>query len=230
MGFKASDIMKRASTILQDAGAVRWTAVELHDWLNQALVEVVNMKPNAKTMVAQLPLVAGTLQTLPAEYTRLSRVLRNVGAGGGRAVRVLFRRETLDHQLPGWQDSSVLPNCKTVNMVYQDLAESRHFWVIPGNDGTGKVEAIVCAMPNPVPRPSGDVTAVESYDTEVDLPDIYQTALLDLVLFRAFSKDGIAPEAAGRASAHYEKASAAIQALIAGDAALSLVGGSAPQA
>ena len=65
---------------------------------------------------------------------------------------------------------------------------------------------------------------IEKYVAPVDLPDIYQTILLDLVLFRAFSKDSAAPDAAQRAGVHFEKASAAIQALIQGEAALSLAG------
>ena len=131
MAFKASEVMKRASTVLQDASAERWTAMELHDWLNQALVEVATMKPNAKTVVATMDLAVGTVQSVPPEYTCLSRVLRNVGAGagsGGTAITVLARREILDRQMPGWQDPAVLPNGKTVNMVYQDLAAPPGLW------------------------------------------------------------------------------------------------------
>ena len=229
MAFTAAQVMKRASTILQDAGAERWTAMELHDWLNQALVEVSTMKPNAKTVVATMNLSAGTVQNVPPEYTCLSRVLRNVGAGagsGGTAITVLARREILDRQMPGWQDPAILPNGKTVNMVYQDLAAPRSFWVVPGNDGTGKIEAVFGASPTPAAAPTApaDKLLVDKYVAEVDLPDIYQTILLDLVLFRAFSKDSAAPDAAQRAGAHFEKASAAIQALIQGEAALSLAG------
>ena len=117
MAFTAAQVMKRASTILQDAGAERWTAMELHDWLNQALVEVSTMKPNAKTVVATMDLAVGTVQAVPPEYTCLSRVLRNVGAGagsGGTAITVLARREILDRQMPGWQDPAILPNGRSL--------------------------------------------------------------------------------------------------------------------
>ncbi|TRW94922.1 hypothetical protein FNJ84_17675 [Paracoccus sp. M683] len=224
--------MKRASTILQDAGAVRWTAIELHDWLNQALVEIATMKPNAKTAVVELDLVPGTVQELAAEYTCLSRVMRNAGATGGRAITTLFRREILDQQMPGWQDSTVLPNAAVVSMVFQDLAAPRTFWVVPGNTGTGSIEAIVGMNPTPVALPVqvADRLLVDNYTNNVDLPDAYQTIVLDLLLFRAFSKDSAAPDAAGRANAHFQKAAAAVQALIAGESAMSLAGSVAAQA
>lgn len=222
MAFTAAQVMTRASTILQDAGAVRWTNPELHDWLNQALIEIATQKPNARTEVVVLDLVAGTQQELPAEYTTLSRVMRNKRAStGGSAIRTLASREILDAQMPDWQDSTKLPNAADVAYVIHDLAAPRSFMVVPGNDATGKIEAIVGRNPTPVPTPANPLL-INSYTAEVDLPDIYQGAVLDFLLSRAFSKDSGAPDAAARAVAHYEKATAAIQAISAGDAAMSL--------
>ena len=48
MSFTAAQVLKRANTILQDTGAVRWTAIELRDWLNEAMRAVISVKPNAK--------------------------------------------------------------------------------------------------------------------------------------------------------------------------------------
>lgn len=228
MAFTAADVMKRASTILQDADAVRWTPVELRDWLNEALRAIVAIKPNAKAGNVILDLVAGTKQTLPAEYTILSRVIRNIGAAPGNApgnaVRVLARREILDSQIPNWH---ALPPAATVTYVWTDLMAMRDFWVVPGNTGTGRIEATVGMIPDEVPLPTNPLD-IEEYDDAVDLDDIYQPILLDFVLFRAFSKDSAAPDAAARAGTHLQLASQALGALGTGQSAVSLASAYAP--
>lgn len=221
MAFTAAQIMSKASTILQDAGAIRWTPPELLTWLNEALIEVAVQKPNARTEVAVLDLVAGTQQELPPDYTTLARVLRNKRVStGGRAISMIAKRELLDASIPNWQDSTQMPNAADVAYVIHDLAAPRSFLVVPGNDGTGKIEAIVGRNPTPVPAP-GNPLLIESYTGAVDLPDIYQGVVTDLLLARAFSKDSGAPDAAQRAVAHFQKASAAIQAITAGETAMS---------
>lgn len=211
MAFTAAQVMKRASTILQDAGAVRWTLPELCDWLNEGLRAIVGIKPNAATRTVTLPLVEGTRQALPAQYTMLSRVLRNSGTTG-RAVQVLARREILDSQIPGWHSP---PYAEMVQYVWQDAMNPREFYVVPGNDASGSVEAIVGVMPEPVPIPAtaADALNIESYAVEIALPDLYQNIVLDMLLYRAFSKDGAAADAAQRSTAHLELANAALNML-----------------
>lgn len=210
MAFTAADVMRRASTVLQDGDAVHWTATELRDWLNEAMRAIVTVKPNATADTVSLSLVSGTLQTLPDQYTMLHKVVRNAG---GKAVRTLARREILDAQIPNWHSSSGLPFNAVVDMVLQDPMSPREFYVVPGNTGAGSVEAIVGVVPQPIPLPNSGVLDVSSYTTAVPMDDIYQGILLDLVLFRAFSKDSAAPDAAQRAQAHLGLAQNALQAL-----------------
>lgn len=213
MAFTAAKVMARASTILQDAGAVRWTATELCDWLNEAQRAIVLAKPNAISGSVTIDLATGTKQSVPAEYTVLSRVVRNVG-NGGKAVRTLARREILDAQIPGWHDETGLPFAAAVQYVWQDQMSPREFYVVPGNDGTGEVEAIVGHNATDVPRPAGSAALeTENYTTESEFEDIYQGILLDFLLFRAFSKDGEAPDAANRAQGHLNLATNALAAL-----------------
>lgn len=212
MAFTAADVMKRASTILQDGDAVHWTAIELRDWLNEAMRAIVTVKPNATAATATLPLVSGTRQTLPAAYTMMHKVVRNTA---GKAIRALARREHLDAQIPNWHTNSAngLPFSPEVDMVFQDPMSPREFYVVPGNTGAGSVEAIVGFVPTPIPMPGSGVLDVSNYTAPVPFDDIYQGILLDLVLFRAFSKDSAAPDAAQRAQAHLGLAQNALQAL-----------------
>lgn len=228
MAFTAATVMTRASTILQDAGAIRWTPPELRDWLNESLRAIVAIKPNAKSGNVVLTLAAGTKQDLPEQYTILSRVIRNVGQAPGNApgnsVRVLASREILDSQIPNWHALTAVPE---VSYVWTDLMALRDFWVAPPNNGSGRVEATVGMIPTDVPAPTNPLN-ISSYTTDVDLPDIYQPIILDFILFRAFSKDSDAPDAAQRSMAHLQLASQALNALGTGQAAVSLASAYAP--
>ncbi|MDB6179002.1 hypothetical protein PAF17_16035 [Paracoccus sp. Z330] len=221
MAFTAASVMKRANTILQDVGAVRWTAPELRDWLNEAQRAIVLAKPNALSGSVTLTLASGTKQTIPAQYTVLSRVVRNVG-NGNRAVRTMARREILDSQIPGWHDTATLPFAASVQYVWQDPMSPREFYVVPGNDGNGEVEALVGRNPTDIPLAPGGGLDIDDYTTTSEFEDIYQGILLDFVLFRAFSKDGDAPDAAAQAGSHLTLATNALTALGASQTAASL--------
>lgn len=222
MAFTAADVMVRAQRILQDDGAVRWTARELRDWLNEAQRAIVMAKPNAISGTVSLSLSSGTRQSLPAQYTVLSRVVRNAGAGG-KAIRTLARREILDAEIPGWHDTTVLPFNASVVYVWQDAMSPREFYVAPGNTGSGTVEAIVGKYPTDIPIPSsGAGLEVTAYTTVSGFEDIYQGVLLDFVLYRAFSKDEESPNASARADKHLNLATAALSALGASQAAVGL--------
>jgi hypothetical protein len=216
MAFTAKDVMLRATTVLQDAGAVRWPATELLLWLNDAVRELALHKPNAVAETAELSLAQGTWQSLPAEYISLIRVSRNLtnvaadvgGRTGGKAITPIVR-EILDAQMPGWQDLTVLPASPNVTHIIQDMMDPRSFYVVPANDGTGIIEAIVSKMPADIVQPTNPLD-IDSYTATVDLPDIYRNALVDFVLYRAFSKDMNLAGNAQRAGAHYQQFAQAI--------------------
>ena len=231
MAFTAASVMRKANTTLQDVGAVRWTPSELLDWLNVGMRSIVTIKPNAKTESVVLTLAAGTRQTVPVTYTMLSRVVRNMGTNGttpGKAIRMLASREMLDAQMPDWHSTDGIPFTPAVEYAIQDTVNPREFYVVPGNTGTGRIEVIVGVVPTPVSPPAGAAAlSIDNYTGTLPMDDIYLDILLDLVLFRAFSKDSAAPDAAQRAQAHLALANQAIQALGGAQAALSMGNASA---
>lgn len=217
MAFTAAAVMKRANTVLQDTGAVRWTPIELRDWLNEAMRAIVLMKPNARSGTVELILTAGTRQVLPAEYTLLSQVLYNVVDGvPGHAIRTLVNRAMLDAQMPGWNNPTILPYASRVHMVLQDPMTPREFFVVPGAANNTRVMAIVGMQSVDVPLPNGvgvSVLDLDSYSSVVQMEDQYQNILLDLILFRAFSKDSGSPDSAQRSSNHLTQATNQLVAL-----------------
>ena len=222
MAFTAAQVMKSASTILQDDGSVRWTAPELRTYLNDGLRELVTIKPNAKTVTTTISLASGTKQELPDQYTILSRVVCNRIAGNSKAIRPLAKREIMDAQIPDWQSTNGLPFAAGVTHVIHDLSDPRTFYVVPGNNGTGQIEVVVGAIPTPVPVPGSDVLAIESYTANVDAPDIYQNALMHYVLYAAFSKDAGIPGAGQRAAAHLELFRSGVTGFGAAESAMSV--------
>ncbi len=207
MTATGADVLGNAATILQDDDHVRWPLAELAGWINDGLRAIVLAKPSASSQTVVLSLVAGTLQSLTsADHLQLLRVTRNITAEGpprvaGRAIR-LVDRELLDTSAANWHDAIEVPFKTEVRQYTYDEAVPREFYVYPGNDGNGKVEAAVSTMPALLAA-SGDPDAVASYNAAIGLAEPYVVPLLDYVLFRAFSKDDVAGNA-GQAATHYQ--------------------------
>lgn len=177
--------LARASVLLQDVTNIRWPQSELLDWLNDGQREIVLKKPNASVRNTAFTLAVGTKQQLPADGVQLIDVVRNLP---GPAVRIVSR-EVLDAQLPNWHGAP--GQTQVVHFCYSEL-DLRNFYVYPPNNGAGAVELIYSA--SPVNATLGGVISVD---------DIYQSVLLDYILYRAWSKDAEYASDPQRASAHY---------------------------
>lgn len=219
MAFTAQDVLSVAATALMDADHVRWPLTDLLSYLNDGVRTIVSVKPNANAQTVTLSLAAGTLQELPEGYTVLSRVSRNMVLGhddiggpvGGAAIRPVMGRALMDAFFPAWQSDEALFH-KTVKHVCYDEADLRRFYVIPGNDGTGKIEAVVGVMPATIATP-GSPTLITSYTATVGLPDKLRTPLTDFVLARAFGKDAMIPASEARAAKHMGQFTEAMAAI-----------------
>jgi hypothetical protein len=198
--------MERAATILQDGGAVRWPLPEMLGWVNDASREIAIQKPNATAKTVTLAMVAGTRQTLAANHQSLLQVIRNTN---GEAITPAVR-EIIDRQMPGWHSTSMLPWSAVVVHVMDDPMDPRTFYVLPGNTGTGSIEAVVSEIPANIAAPSDPFTIGSYSALIVPLPDIFQNAVVDYVLYRCFSKDIMLASAPQRAQTHYALFQAAL--------------------
>jgi hypothetical protein len=216
--------MLDAARALLDEDAVRWPAPELFAYLNDGLKAVAEQKPNAWSQTVTLPLVRGTLQTLPSAYRSIRRITRNLTVGhgepggpvGGNAIRALPSSRNIDALLPNWQSDQSTFGAEVKHVIY-DLADPRRYYVLPGNDGTGKIEAVVLALPPTLAAPVSGANAIASYTATIPLGDEYKNALRDYVLARAYAKDAAVPSAEARAAAYMQMFVAQIQALAGGE-------------
>ena len=175
--ISTASVIDKAQTVLQDTTGVRWPDAELLDWLNDGQQSIVIYKPNAYVRTIAVLMVQGTKQSLPSDGVQLVNVVRNMGANGttpGRAIRIA-QQEMLDARVPNWHGSTA--SAEVQHFVYSAL-NPKTFYVYPPNTGTGYVEMAYGAEP-PNATLGGAIT----------VDNIYQTALLDYMLYRAFSKD-----------------------------------------
>lgn len=193
----ASAILDKAGTILQDVTKIRWATAELLGWLNDGQREVVIIRPDASVSTKAVLLAAGTKQTLGAGATAdaisLLKVVRNMGTTGttpGAAIRIVSG-EILDAQVPDWHSGA--QSAAVVHAVY-DPRVPKQFYVYPPNTGTGFAEISYSSAP----------AAIAASTDLITIDDVFANALLDYVLYRAYSKDAVYAGNGNRALAHYQ--------------------------
>lgn len=193
----ASKLVADAAKLLYDKTKVRWPEDELLGWLNDAQRQVVFLKPEANVVNESIspPTPNGTKWTIPAAGTTFIKVVRNMGADGntpGKAVKQIDM-ETLDCELPDWHSAAVAVNAD--HYAFDDM-DPKHFYVYPPTDS--KLEIVYSASPADV-----------GINDPIAIDDGYANVILDLMLWRAWSKDSQHANLA-RASNHYQ---VALQAL-----------------
>lgn len=174
----AKSIIDKASVQLLDTSNVRWTRSELLGWVNDGQRQIITITPSATNKVAVKKLDAGTRQSIPSDGWTLLEVIRYMGTTGtkaGRAIRVTSR-ELIDSFNPNWHDD--YPTVMPKHYVF-DQQDQTIFYVYPPNNGNGYVQ--LNYSPIPVDLATEDDTIVIS--------DMFETALLDYILYRANSKD-----------------------------------------
>lgn len=174
----AKAIIDKAAIQLIDLTNIRWTRAELLAWLNDGMRQIVTIQPSASSTTVSKQLVAGTRQYIPDDGWLLLSVYRNMGTNGttpGRAIRIISR-EILDSFNPNWHTDTAKAEVR--NYIYTDQDQTA-FYVSPPNTGTQYVELNYSVQP-------ADLTV----ETQViPIFDIFQSALVDYILYRACSKD-----------------------------------------
>lgn len=187
-----ASVIDKAQVILQDTTGIRWPDDELLGWLNDGQREIVLYKPNTFVRNTSVQLTTGTKQGLPADGVQLIDVVRNMGINGstpGRAIRITMR-EILDSQIPNWHTEAA--NNEVKHYMYSML-DPKNYYVYPPNTGNGYVELVYGAAPT-------DATL----NSTITLDDIYQTILVDYILYRAYSKDTEFAADVNRALSHQQ--------------------------
>ena len=187
-------ILKNVQLLLQDSSNVRWSQDELIGWLNDGQRESVIIRPQVNVKNQQVLLSAGkTKQTIPSDGVMLIDITRNSGADGntvGEAIRMVSR-ESLDAMLPTWHsDTNAIGKIR--HFVF-DERDPKTYYVFPKAPATTwYVDLVYSAVP-------ADCTLSGT----IGIDDIYANAMVDYVMYRAYSKDSENPQNRESALMHY---------------------------
>jgi len=194
-----NDVLNRARKLLFDDG-VRWGDEELLDWFNAAQNFICLHRPDASSVKSEFVCTASTEQNLPGDAIRLTRVFANVG---GNAIRFIDI-DALDHLDPNWQNDDTAAD--EVDMYSYVEKDPRRFYIYPAPVDGHRIKLSYSKAPDRVLSAGFDFVA----GTEtISIVDTYGDAILDYILYRAFSKDSDYANAA-RSQSHYGLCSQAI--------------------
>ena len=199
MTIPAQSIIRRAVETLQDTTSVRWPVNELVRYLNDAQREVVLYRPDSMVTNSTITCSAGSRQALPTNGSKLIEVIRNAAAGSTKKSVRMINREILDAQTPGWHN--IAGTVDILHFMY-DPRDPRVFYVYPPATASAQLDIVYAAYPTDITEPS-DGALYTAVSGNISLPDIYGNAVLDYILYRAYTKDSEYAGNAQRAQAHY---------------------------
>jgi hypothetical protein len=197
----AANILARVNNILQNTGSIRWSSSEQLEYLSDGQREIAMIRPSATATHANIQLVAGTEQSIPADGLRLFSVNRNMSgtaanATGARAISKV-NLDVINSEEPSWHDSTVTGRAAhgTVVKHYMfDDRDPRKFFVYPGVSGNAYAEVVYSKNP----------TALTSTSDTIQVDDMFVNALINFVLYRSYLKEGEFAANFQRAGSHYQ--------------------------
>jgi hypothetical protein len=233
MTITAKSIVRRATDLLQDQTSVRWPVNELVRWLNDAQRAIVKVRPDSMNTTATMTLSAGTRQDLDSATAnaagnaalspapaKLIEITRNMASTSNKGAVRLVPRQILDAQTPGWHG---LPGSVNILHYMFDPRDPKTFYVYPPATDVAQLEVMYSAYPTDITEPSAGST-VEDVTGNLSLADIYADDVLNLVMYRCYSKDSEYAGNAERAAAYLNVVTTSLGAEIAATMAV------APQA
>ncbi|MEA3639966.1 MAG: DUF6682 family protein [Lamprobacter sp.] len=208
---KVVDLTQRAQIILQDTTGTRWPWVELQHWLNDAYREITLLRPDANTAAGTFACEEGTRQRLGNVFPnalRLIDVVRNLASSSARKAVRLIARDILDDQRRGWHAES--PSVNIEHFMFDPLLP-REFLVYPPASASAELEVVYSSVPTAHVLTEAQLMDPATAET-IQIVDSYANAILDYILYRAYSKDAEYAANAQRAMSHREAMLASLAA------------------
>lgn len=185
----AQSLVNRAATQLYDLSGVDWPDAELLDYLNEGLAALVTLVPGEFAVPQTVTHVPGTKQQLPLGGLALLRVMHAVDSlGKPTRAATRFELTAMDAIHPGWHQDRAGP----VRQWGYAPEDRFVYWVYPPSDGS---KAVIELALEPTPVGLQDALPVGSR---------FDGALVDYMLYRAYSKDTEYAGQDGRAALHYQ--------------------------
>ena len=207
---KVNDLLNKAQTILQDTTGTRWPEPELVGWLNDAYREIILARPDANSESGDFTCAEGTRQVLTTGFPnalRLLDVVRNVATTSAKKAVRLIDRTILDDQRRGWHAETASVD---IEHYIFDPKLPREFLVYPPATSAAQLEVVFSSVPTDHnPEGAYQVGGADANET-IKIVDSYANAILDYMLYRAYTKDAKYAANWPRAAQHYQAMQAAI--------------------
>lgn len=178
MPLSMQAVADRVGDALLDDEHVRWTVTELIRWANESMGAILTRRPAAFARRSVVDLVAGCLQTIPADGAMLLDLTRNIASNGTTSGRPIRRtdRQLLDDSDPDWHTGKQKAEIR--QYTYDDRAP-KVFYVYPPAIAGTKVELFDAALP----------TDIDSIDDSLGIGAEYLESVVNYVCYRCHSKD-----------------------------------------
>ena len=193
--IQVQDIIDRVTDLLLDkdrtADEARWADDELLRWINDSRMAILTRRPQAGAVIEPMPLVAGSLQSVPEDAVTFLDAIRNLGVDGqtpGRAIR-RTDRQNLDDDDFYWHKAT--QKAEISQFTFDDRVPKRFYVYPPAKAGT-QIEISYAKNPD----------AVAALTDGLDFAPEYIDAVVNYVCYRAKAKDSEYSNAA-EASAYY---------------------------
>lgn len=206
---KIVDLISRCEVITQDKTSVRWPKAEWLDWYNDAILFVVNRRPDKSVKNVNFVVdINNSKQTLPADALKLFTVMRNVASG--KPIRKLQRNQ-LDDQYDNWHTETA---ANIDHFIYEER-DPTSFYVYPRPTTVGHEIEILYPF-----APEAAVIADFTTDAQtIAIDDSFLNPILDFMLYRAYTKDADYAANGSRAQNHFAVAEQSLGAKTQSDSA-----------
>ena len=178
MAFTCQNLVDKAEILFDDTGNDDLSADNWFSFLKSAQRQAVIIKPDISVTTAAVVLVEGTKQSLPTGAIMLIDIIRNMGAAGTTPGTPIFPvdKDIINVVNPAWHTDT---GAATVKFYVYDKKNPLVFYVSPPQPAAafGYVEMAYSVTPA---DPAGIGSAIT-------LGDIYETILIDLMLYYAYS-------------------------------------------
>jgi len=149
------------------------------EYLNSAFKAIANARPDILVTTSNYALVTGSYQALPEDGVRLIDITRNKGVAGTTEGSPVTKadREDLEAVNPEWH-SNVQASGIEVSAYCYDARYPRIFYIYPAITAPTYVELIYSF-----------IYSVDAYDDHVYVSSNFDEALVDYMLYMAYSMD-----------------------------------------
>ncbi len=197
-----STIINDVAKELGDITMVAWTRSSLIGFLNQAVQQVVLVRPDSNSSTENFPLVAGTKQDLPVGGLRLLDVVRNMGAAGATPGKIVkfVSSNILDAFEADWHSST--PKAVTLSYDYDESVPDVFYNYPPAIAGN-QLEIKVVRLPTALDTAMGDATFIDPL-TVTGLKDIYSNSVMEWMFYKAYSTENSSQSSIASANTHMQ--------------------------